>query len=281
MKTIYEKGTFNTVPNKNHLKGKPAEMQTIYFWIVDHADKNGSCFPSRTTLAEESGCNIKTVDKYIKQLILDGFITKTQRKKVDSNKHASNIYQLLNMECIPFIPDLSTEIGTDPQPEIGAVTIPSINNTHITTITEVKNGLTLNVELRGKTPSQRLMTIYQDCFQYVYGFKYKPNFGRDLKILKDLLESYSELQIARLLTIYFNWKGMSGSDERDSKYLTENNYPLALFKSNVVKYETFIRNVLREDFESDQEMLTKTGMYIQSIKPSSYPQILLDSDNVK
>lgn len=126
----YKKGTFNTVPNKDYLKGKPAEMQSVYFWIVDHANEEGKCFPGRVTLAKESGCNVKTVDTYLKRLIDEGFISKEQRPSKGKKGLSSNMYQLLFLdiaekEVLPVLPSALPENGSPALPENGAVTIPN------------------------------------------------------------------------------------------------------------------------------------------------------------
>lgn len=253
----YKKGTFVVVPNKEHLKGKPSEMQTIYFWLCDHSDEDGECFPSRSKIAKEAGCGIKTVDKYLKLLVDEGFLGIEQRKKNGTKENMSNLYTLLLKDTYPLKePHPSVVLDPTPSVEKGAVTIPSINSTQITILPES----------RGKTPSLRLLTIYKDCFKFFYGFDYKPNFGRDLKILKDLLESYSELQTARLLIIFFNWHGMTGSDTKEFNFLSGATFSLGLFKMNTSKYEAYSRNVLGEKFDDDSELLGIVGRHMMSLK---------------
>lgn len=124
---IYEKGTFNTIPNKEHLRGKPSELQAIYFWIVDHADSRGICFPKRQTIADEAGCGIKSVDKYIKVLVEDGFLKKTTRRSDGDVKQASNLYQVLIMQSSKKDIDIDVqgvEKGAKQGSEKGAVTKP-------------------------------------------------------------------------------------------------------------------------------------------------------------
>lgn len=131
-----------------------------------------------------------------------------------------------------------------------------------------KEILTLPIQ-RGTTPAKRLLTIYKDCFKFFYGSNYIPR-GKfdsiDLKILKDLLENYSELQIARMLTIFFNWHGMTGSDDREFNFLSGSTFSLGLFKSGVNKYEIYSRNVLHEKFDDDSELLELVGKHIMSLK---------------
>lgn len=105
-------------------------MQVIYFWIVDHANEFGQCFPGRVTLAKEAGCNVKTVDTYVKRLIEEGFISKQNRKSKGKKGLSSNMYQLLQMdkaetEPLPVLPLALTENGSPALTENGAVTIPN------------------------------------------------------------------------------------------------------------------------------------------------------------
>lgn len=261
----YKKGTFVVVPNKEYLKGKPSEMQTIYFWLCDHSDEDGECFPSRSRIAREAGCGIRTVDKYLKQLVDEGFLGIESRKNSGSKENMSNLYTLLLKG--PYLPKEhhpSVVLDTTPSVEKDAVTIPSINSTQITIIQDVVDKVTLPSS-RGGSPFMRLLTIYKDCFRFFYGFEYKPTFGRDLKILKDILESYSELQVARLLTVYFNWHGMDGSDDREFKFLSGATFSLGLFKSNITKYEAYSRNVLQEKFDDDSELLEIVGKHMRSL----------------
>lgn len=118
----YKKGTFAVIPNITYLKGKPATMQSIFLWLCVHADENGKCFPMRSTIAEESGCDIKTVDKYISQLVEEKFIEKSKRKS-KNKRQDSNLYHILLISRAPKIPVPSTNNGAYPDTENGAVTI--------------------------------------------------------------------------------------------------------------------------------------------------------------
>ncbi len=281
----YKKGTFVVVPNTEYLNGKPQAQQLLFFWLCYHANEDGQCFPSRAKLAREISCTTKTVDNYIKVLELDGVIEKTTRKISGKKENMSNLYQILQVENVETLRGETTD--PTPSEPSDPVTIPNLNYTHLTTITdEIKEEcqwencsggkycehhsllvkpITLPVQ-RGKQPSQRLLTIYKDLFKFFYGYEYKPNFGRDLKILSSLLDSYSELQIARLLTIFFNWHGMTGGDDMEFNKLSGAVFPLAWFKSCITQYETYSRNIIKDNFEDDKELLIEVGKHISSIK---------------
>lgn len=91
----YKPGTFILVPNILLLAGKPSEMQVIYMWLCTYADKEGKCFPSRATLARQSGCGIRTVDKYLEKLVEEDFILKEIRRSSTGKQNLSNTYTLL------------------------------------------------------------------------------------------------------------------------------------------------------------------------------------------
>jgi hypothetical protein len=150
----YKPGTFILVPNLHHLDGKPSEMQVIYMWLCSFADSEGMCFPARTTLARISGCNIKTVDKYLLRLEEEGFITKTQRNIKGKKELMSNLYQLLLMkdrvEVAPKTVLGSTKNGATPSTENGAVTISNINYNHLTVVEEGEEMKTASRSIKEK-----------------------------------------------------------------------------------------------------------------------------------
>lgn len=133
--TKYKKGSFSVTPNKEHLRGKKAAYQSVYFWICDHADDDGICYPARQKIAKEAGVDIKTVDKYIPQMMKDGLLVKTNRTKKGSKEKDSNLYQIMILDEYKVPP--KTEVGTPENgatrtPENGAVTVPNVtqpNNT--------------------------------------------------------------------------------------------------------------------------------------------------------
>lgn len=122
----YKKGDFFHVPNKNILSGKPSELQCIYFWIISYSDDSGTCFPSRKTLAKNTGTNIKTVDKYIKELEQLGLIRKETRINELGGK-TSNMYytDFVDEDTTPCTDLGATHIPKTVQPpytKIGALT---------------------------------------------------------------------------------------------------------------------------------------------------------------
>lgn len=264
----YKKGTFVIVPNLDELNGKPSEMQAIYLWICQHSDSNGLCFPKKATIGREAGCSHNTVDKYLKKLVDDGFLEITPRKNKEG-KNTSNEYQLLIMGRTP------TQNRDDSQPNNGSQTISNITIPTLTidiqpeVVTEpvdTKKTLPIN---RGNTPHQRVASIYNDLFKDKYGV-YPPNagIGSRLKVLKDLSKDYTELQLSFLLIVFFAWKGMNDSNDKEQNYLQSKAHDLFTFRFNIALYEVYIRNVAgySKEFDDSDLLLHIIGKYITELK---------------
>jgi len=148
----YEKGSFVVIPNKQQLKGCPAEMQSIYFWICEHANEKGQCYPTRKNLAVESGVNIKTLDRYLKLLVAKGVLSIENRVNEITKEKTSNLYQILLTEAVtstPFGVGLKTgqprpKNGATPRPKNGAKTVSNINSNYLTENLAVFNSLKKN-----------------------------------------------------------------------------------------------------------------------------------------
>jgi hypothetical protein len=117
---------------------------------------------------------------------------------------------------------------------------------------------------RGKTPTDRLISLYCTLFSKTYNVSAKINFGMFRKALNELLKSYSEVQVAYLLIVYFNWHGMTETDVKEYNYLTSVAFPIFMFKSNISKYEIFSRNIQKVDFDDSDKLLKLVANYILS-----------------
>lgn len=102
---------------------------------------------------------------------------------------------------------------------------------------------------RGDTYIKRVYTIYADLFKDKYGFSPTINFGRFAKSVKELIDMKSEMQIAALLIIFFNWTGMNGDDEWEQNKLLENAHNPTWFFSTITKYELYLRKMYGLDLD--------------------------------
>lgn len=279
----YKKGTFVIVPNINELKGKKPELQSIFLRLCCYANEEGGCFPSRTRLAKECGMNIKTIDKYMKELVDEKFIDKKLRKVKDSNQNLSNYYNILikedyeetNLEY-PQRAIAEVVANIKPYTEKGAtiendITQGSEQNSTVTISNITIPNITISTELtlpthRGKLAHQRLDSIYIDLYYNLYLSKPSvSDIGKRLKIFKDLLGVYTELQIAMLLITFFNWNGMDNNSSKDRDFFTNNAHAIHLFKYNINKFELYIKNVsgYKVEFEnSNKDLLEFIGNWI-------------------
>lgn len=254
----YEKGTFSITPNKEVMRGKPPELQTIHFWLCERADENGICYPSRPKIAEDTGIkSLRTVDKYIQMLIDMEILVKTKRRKVGDVTNKSNLYQI----TVQSVPDQGANNDTYQRAPDDTITIPTINNTHLTLLSDVpseQRDLIKELPLKfGKTAYLRLGKVYRDLWFSKYTTEYTVvSFGRLNKVFKTLLTTYSEMQIASLMYMYFRWQGGNGDDPRENIYLSGKGFPLEMMVSKlgvIIAYMTHSLNVNFEDPDSVKE----------------------------
>lgn len=199
----FKKGTFVVVPNKEYLKGKPSEMQCIYFWLCEHSDDSGKSFPTRQTIADEAGCALNTTDKYLKQLVEDGFITSTQRFKPNSQELTSNIYQVLLLNAPPKARQPSITSGGTGSPKTIAETNPSINQPNLTNKKpEVLFSYEIELNKLGDSNWKPNKIIYNYFKRKEFVFEnqkqFKSAIGRELRSAISL-EGYNSTQINKTM----------------------------------------------------------------------------------
>ncbi len=287
----YKKGTFNIIPNTEYLKGKNPTFQAIFFWLCFHSDSNGICYPSRAILSDEVGCDVRTIDRHMIELEREGFIVKTKRKKPKSSENLSNLYQINIIEVATkktLGVATKTTLPGDKKDTRGGdkndtVTIPIKNYTHLTILQDDKKALkreeksnpsediTLPMFSKGgistgKNPTDRLLYLYKKLFYFSYKFDYKPNYGRDKKLLLSLLESYSEIQLAYMFCVYFEWNGMNNNNSKEYEFYVNAMFPITMFKTTMNKYEAYSRNVAKVNFDDDVKLLDEVGKLIKNKK---------------
>ena len=266
----YEKGSFVVIPNKEILRGAPSEMLSIFFWLCSYADENGQCFPSRNKLHKDTGCGLKTIDKYIKILEERGLIDKQTRYKSGTKEQMSNLYQIMTVETIEpreMSNDCDTSSIPTPTPssQNGAVTISNLNYNKLTQVTDIpseplqkekKEAIMQLPETFGKTYITRLLSTYKRLFNDKFGFQPTVDMPRFGKACKSLCEAHHELQIASMMVIYFQWCGMAGNDEFTHKKLLDNAFNFQWFSSTINQYEAYLRNVMKVDMDNESSLIS-------------------------
>ncbi len=121
-------------------------------------------------------------------------------------------------------------------------------------------------ESRGKTYVQRVISVYSDLFKDKYGFYPTINFGRFGKLLKTLMETHTELQIAAMLIVFFDWAGMDGGSDFDREKLINAGHSFGWFFGTTNQYEIFLRNVQKLNFENEEDVREFVGKSLLALK---------------
>lgn len=209
----YKKGTFVVVPNMNYLSGKPTGYQALFMWLCKYADENGICYPSKKKLAENLGCDIRTISRYINQMVKDETITKTKRRKEGDVTNKSNLYQIQQQ-------DKNVEAGghnvLQQQDTDVPVTIPIKNSIHLTQIVGGANEGKSKDKALEKVPysfigeltklrdsprhDMKVIALYWSSKGFVFENEdqFKVGLKRELKAAQ-LLKGYSGEQIAQAI----------------------------------------------------------------------------------
>lgn len=191
--------------------------------------------------------------KLIKKVKDLGFIETHNNKKErkmyakPTQKMKDLYFGAISKRTQPQVPEETAQVQTDTNQYTN-------NNTQEDTI--IENKITLNPK-QGKNPVSRLQSLFSLYFNHTYGFKPKPHtWGQTGKCFKELLNDYSEIQLACLLIVFFNWKGMTDRDPNEEQYLIKNAHSIWLFKAGVSKYEAFVRNIAgwTEEFDKDIDL---------------------------
>lgn len=104
---------------------------------------------------------------------------------------------------------------------------------------------------RGKTNILRILSVYRDLFKNKYGFYPMISFGKFGKLVKILLQNYTELQISAMLIIFFDWAGMDGGDDFTREKLINATHSFGWFFSTTNQYQAYLRNVHGLDFDNE------------------------------
>ena len=65
----------------------------MYFYLKDHADKEGTCGPGINTIAADLSLSRSTVKRALRELVQTGMIEKNRRWR-DNGSLTSNLYRI-------------------------------------------------------------------------------------------------------------------------------------------------------------------------------------------
>lgn len=163
----YVKGSFLVVPNKEVFRGAEPYVQSVYFWICNYADSNGICFPSRTTIAFDAGCSVKSVDRALELLVIAELLIKQTRK--DGEKNLTNIYQIALVDgggsvpqSLPSVPQ-SLGVASEGRTELNPVLTQSTERLVYTSESKDSREFVITKE-EEKPQRERKDTTYRGVF---------------------------------------------------------------------------------------------------------------------
>lgn len=107
---------------------------------------------------------------------------------------------------------------------------------------------------RGSNYIKRVLSIYCDLFRNKYGFYPQLPIGRFGKSLKNLIKTHTELQIAALLIVFFEWCGMDGNDKFEKDKLLKVTHNFGWFFASINIYQAYIINVFGLDFNNEEKV---------------------------
>lgn len=107
---------------------------------------------------------------------------------------------------------------------------------------------------RGSTYIIRVLTVYNDLFRDKYGFHPNVPMAKWGMMLKRLMANHTELQIAAMLIVFFNWQGMGDDDTYEQERLTHAGHPAGWFFNNPNLYEIYLRNVFHLEFDDNAKV---------------------------
>lgn len=271
----YQKGTFTIVPNIQSLDKIDVISQALFLWICKYADDDGTCYPSRAKLARHIGRDARTVDRHMVVLEENGYITKTKRLKAGTKENMSNLYQIELLS-----PPSDTDVATPTVTSV-PVTISNTNYTHITiSDTNVSEAEVIDLPKQeevkpivvgqlpdkfGKNYIDRIIFVYRTLWGAKFNTPYQiTSFGKIGKMIKTLVSNNTEYQVALLLLTHFNWRGATGTDDKEYMFLSSKGFPLELLPNKINIYIAYLTNVIGLDYNNEDSV---KEYVVKNLKP--------------
>ena len=221
----------------------------------------------------------KTFSEAKKFLMTEHFISKVpaRDRKGKITKWYVKLNYIWKQSSIPEMEiDQSPQNPPSGEQETNALSANTVNALNANNITDspdlakqevVSKSLVGNLPSgRGKTPIERVLSIYRDLFIDTYGFEPEIPIGRFGKTLNSLLKTKTELQISALLICFFNWAGMTGNDNFERDKLIKATHSPFWFFSTVNTYEAWLRNVHGLKFDDEGETREFVAKYMRPLK---------------
>lgn len=226
-------------------------LSQVAFW---HGKHGREVYKTDREIAEEVGMGIREAQAAKKHLIELGLIQVVKR-----GTPQRSFYSLNDELCESKL----TELAALDQRN-SSILIDETRSSNSETTTETTTDISTDVvkpvqegllpESMGKTPTSRLVRVYALKYEDLYGVEYKANWPALTKLFKPLLESMTEMQIAALIVLHFEWRGASGEDQFTHDRLAERCFPLEWVPKAVNQYLPYLQNALEVPFTDEAKV---------------------------
>lgn len=231
----------------------------IYAEIGSLSNKEGYCYASNKYFSDHFGNTERTVSRAINKLSNKGYIftlIEGHNRRIYLNTHSIDLSNLKTK--------MSTAIDKNVYGGRQKCLHNNISN-NINNIEDnkssppVKNTDHCLPRKYGGTSISRMVEVYNLMWKRHFGFpSFETAMGKNAKIMSNLLKRFNEYEVASMILIHFEWKGVGGENEYIHKRMAESGFPISWLPSNINAYQVFIKNVLGiKDVEKLKERVDK------------------------
>lgn len=214
--------------------------RVLYAEISALSNVKGYCYASNGYFATNFKNSERTISRSINRLKSLGLIS--IQTEINSGREIRKIFLC---ELSQKTPGRQKDL-TPPSQECLTSSINS-NNTSNTNNTDDSAKVTLPSWL-GTNSLARLAKVYDMVWEKNYGTKsYTKLNGHAGVLLKRLLDEHSEIIVALMIILHFEWRGLFGKEESIYKRLQSAGFPLSWVPNNANLYRAYIKNNLGID----------------------------------
>lgn len=264
----------------------------LYAEITALSNKEGYCFATNAYFASHYNNSERTISRSISKLVDKGFLFILL--EVVGDKTLRKIYlrdaaeKQIPIALLPPTTKMSTPIekeggGVDKNVYhnstigdrsigVGDRTIGDSINTNPNTSTvstppAEASALKLTLpDWLGNNSHVRLGRLYELLWMHHMAHPTKLRLtGQTGALFKRLLADYSEILVGLMLIVHFEWRGLSGNDDRILKTHRDHGYPLSWIPSRAATYLAFIRSTMA--VKDDTEGLKYITKALKELSP--------------
>lgn len=177
-------------------QGLSKEARTLYWALCYHADKEGRCFPSLSTLSKETGSGRTTVVSSLKSLCRAGYIVCASRVDAAGDR-CSNLYTIKGKRKRGG----STQ-EDHPQSPPGPRVVPGKHSNH-THLNQMKSAESTPRGVKPKSDQPLLIALFFDLYRGKLGAAPNWTRGKDHALLKGDLARLGAERMREAIELFF------------------------------------------------------------------------------